>query len=402
MTSSLSWLDYSERDRRQALDVVDLLRERSTVDELGLGLVRDAFADLLFPGTSTIQTRARYFLFIPWIYLELERLRVPSIQAASRARKAEITLIEALAESGESSGVIGIQARKTLKRLPSNVYWNGLLTWGIRLFPGSQAQYEQSLDGFYVSPRRILFDDDDNPVVGRRLTNWDPNLPVPFESPLGATLRLQRTEAEYLRERIIVSHSNSMLASVVERGRPSDQSFPWMHPQMTEFGDPVSELLLQARRFSEGMHGAQLLYNLMLAEASGNEERVGSYGDSLKEWANSLGAQERAFAEWDRARFWGIVVEGGARITHRTRHFIDAWLDLALSPRGARGAANRSEARRLIQEREHQLKGPRARLENRQALSLWQGESGSAQIDYRWPVTQDIVNDILKGLEPDA
>jgi hypothetical protein len=67
MSSTLTWLDYSDRDRRRALDVVDLLRESSTVDELGLGLVRDAFADLLFPGTSTIQTRARYFLFVPWI-----------------------------------------------------------------------------------------------------------------------------------------------------------------------------------------------------------------------------------------------------------------------------------------------------------------------------------------------
>ena len=61
MTAILAWLDYSERDRKRALDVVGLLREPSTVDELGLGPVRDAFADLLFPGASTIQTRARYF-----------------------------------------------------------------------------------------------------------------------------------------------------------------------------------------------------------------------------------------------------------------------------------------------------------------------------------------------------
>ena len=87
MTATIAWLDYSERDRRRALDVVDLLREPSTVDELGLAAVRDAFADLLFPGTSTIQTRARYFLFVPWQYLELERLRIPSRQAGARGRR---------------------------------------------------------------------------------------------------------------------------------------------------------------------------------------------------------------------------------------------------------------------------------------------------------------------------
>ena len=45
MASTLSWLDYSERDRRKALDVVDLFREQATRDELGIGTVRDALAD---------------------------------------------------------------------------------------------------------------------------------------------------------------------------------------------------------------------------------------------------------------------------------------------------------------------------------------------------------------------
>ncbi len=61
MASSLTWLDYSDQQRRQMLDVIHLFAEQTTRDELGLGSVRDALADLLFPGTSTIQTRARYF-----------------------------------------------------------------------------------------------------------------------------------------------------------------------------------------------------------------------------------------------------------------------------------------------------------------------------------------------------
>jgi hypothetical protein len=68
MMSAFVWLDYSERERRKMLDVVDLFREHDTRDELGVGSVRDAFADMLFPGTSTIMTRARYFLLVPWTY----------------------------------------------------------------------------------------------------------------------------------------------------------------------------------------------------------------------------------------------------------------------------------------------------------------------------------------------
>ncbi|MGB6753954.1 MAG: DUF6361 family protein [Xanthobacteraceae bacterium] len=54
--SSFVWLDYSERERRKMLDVVDLFKEHETRDELGLAAIRDQ----LFPGTSTIMTRARY------------------------------------------------------------------------------------------------------------------------------------------------------------------------------------------------------------------------------------------------------------------------------------------------------------------------------------------------------
>jgi len=78
-------LDYSERERRKMLDVVDLFREHDTRDELGVGSVRDAFADMLFPGTSTIMTRARYFLLVAWTYQRLERLQVRSAEAAARA-----------------------------------------------------------------------------------------------------------------------------------------------------------------------------------------------------------------------------------------------------------------------------------------------------------------------------
>src|SRR5581483_10818372 len=122
MPSTFAWLDHSEEQRRQMLDVLDLFREKTTVDELGLGTIRDAFADLLFPGTSAPQTRARYFLFVPWIYLRLEEQKTPSAEVGRKARRAEIELVDRLLDAGESDGVIGRLARADLQRLPSNIY----------------------------------------------------------------------------------------------------------------------------------------------------------------------------------------------------------------------------------------------------------------------------------------
>jgi len=397
MTALLAWLDYSERDRKRALDVVGLLREPSTVDELGLGPVRDAFADMLFPGTSTIQTRARYFLFVPWQYAELERLRVPAHQAPVRGRRAELELVDALADGGQRQGVIGIQARRTLKRLPSSVYWSGLLSWGIRQFPGSQWQYHQSLDWFYAG-RRALLDDDRNLVDGAPATNWDRGLPTaPRGFPTGATFDLTAAEARYLRERIIVSHRDSLLAFLVSECEPTGVAFAWEHPQHSRFREPFSEQLAHARLFSEGMHGAQLLYNLLLAEAAGNDEWTGSFAAAMEGWADLISLRARAFGSWDRRRFWEVAAQGGARITRRTRQFTDSWLGLVAGADPAE-LAGMEPARQLVRDRERELKGPRARLQNRQALLLWRGDAGSRQMDFRWAVAQTIVNDILDGL----
>jgi len=46
---------------------MDLFAVEPSRDELGPGGVRDALSDLMVPGTSTIQTRLRQMLFVPWL-----------------------------------------------------------------------------------------------------------------------------------------------------------------------------------------------------------------------------------------------------------------------------------------------------------------------------------------------
>ena len=117
MPSKFGWVDFAEEDRRKMLDVIHLFRDRDTRDELGIGTIRDSFSDYFFPGTSTIQTKARYMLFIPWIYIDLERKKVPSSTIAEKARATEIRLIFALFEGGEKEGVIGGEPLKNCQAI---------------------------------------------------------------------------------------------------------------------------------------------------------------------------------------------------------------------------------------------------------------------------------------------
>ena len=232
MASVFTWLDYSEHEQRKMLDVISALRETDTRDELGIGIVRDALADLLFPGTSTVQTRVRYFLFVPWIYLDLQRRRTPSDQIAAAARRKEIDLIDALAASDDPSGTIGIEARRSLQRLPSNIYWQGLAQWGIRIFPGSQAQYHAFQDNFYASQTRSQRNDDGEPVDGSTGRNWHGGLPAPPQDfPRVASFALTAEEASYLYERIMTRLPGTLLAFLVDLREPTDPTaFAWESP----------------------------------------------------------------------------------------------------------------------------------------------------------------------------
>jgi hypothetical protein len=58
MSSMFTWVDFAEDDRRKMADVIALFAEKDTRDELGLGGVRDTFADLLFPAHFVMEPTA--------------------------------------------------------------------------------------------------------------------------------------------------------------------------------------------------------------------------------------------------------------------------------------------------------------------------------------------------------
>src|SRR5580698_206809 len=150
MQPTLAWLDFNSAEREPTQRVLALFEERDTRDELGLGGIRDSFADHFFPGTSTIQTRLRYLFFIPWIYQDLEKRRTPSREVAARARKLELDLTEPLLQAhGGDAGVFGRVARERLKRLPSSVYWAALRQYDICRYQGGREDFHRDFESLW-------------------------------------------------------------------------------------------------------------------------------------------------------------------------------------------------------------------------------------------------------------
>jgi len=388
-------------------DVLDLFRERDTRDELGIGVIRDAFADLLFPGTTTIQTRARYFLFVPWIYLNLEHKRVPVSRFEIRLRQDENYLARCLLASGESDGVIGRVAGDKLQRTPSNIYWLGLQSWGIRLFPGGQAEYHRSIDSFHASIGRALAAREEHSEDFAVRRNWHGGVPkAPEGFPEGATLALAAEEARYLCERIAAAETTSgqesMLAYLARAAGPTECEFAWMHPLAPAAPPHIRRWLGHMRGFSETIHGGALLYNLMLARLDRREQLTKQYEEALADWRQMIDEREEELAGWDRGDFWTLVGESGAMVSRWTREFVDAWLEIALDPARRARLTDDLGAQRLIEQRERRLKRGRARLVSKRALESWSGYSGTGRLAYRWSVASRLLGDIYVGLDDDA
>ena len=404
--SSLTWLDSSEHERRSVLELVSALNEPGTLDELGIGTIRDTVADKLFPGMSTIQTRARYFLFIPWL---LQMVEEGSPRGAEeRARRLQMQLRDALvmAHGPNETGVIGREAGAALQRWPLDIYWLGMARWGIRRYPGSISSYFASMGR--PSPWRLLGRALDEPVEGRRDEAAD-SLPghwasIPLQPdgfPEVASFALTTDEARFLQERVVLTHPDSLLAHILQTGERVDvnsATYPWDHPTAHTAPASVWEWLHDARLFSLVHQGAVFLYNLMLARKLDNEERIDELSTKLAAWSESIASAD--LERWNRASMWERLLGANPRLRPRTREFADRWYDLT-SMQNSGSIGDSAEAQRLIREREHVLKGARARLTYAEARDRRRGFPTSARLEFRWTQVQRITSDIMSALEQD-
>jgi hypothetical protein len=403
MPSSLSWIDYDQAARERTLRILSLFHERDSRDELGLGGIRDSFADQFFPGTTTIQTRLRYMLFIPWIYKRLEEKQIPTPEFAAQAEKIERSLTKPLMASDDQSGVFGKTAGNQLKRLPSSVYWAGLGSWGIRKLDLTQDQYHRQIGLIYRKRAEYKslykdgknYKDDEDRVPPAGTMTWHPRLPqTPKGFPDKVDFLLTREEAEFLLERITRSHPDSLFAHLALHCSLADVDVLWHHPDSATFRPEHKKLLDHARLFSDSMHGAALLYNLQLTETKELPEKVEEYRRLIGNWAGNL--EIGALRRWDLKDLWDLTIGHGHTITPATRRFVEAWVQTAIDRPSK--IADDGHARQLIETRERHLKGARSRFANRRALEQWGGQSGTRRLVYRWPNTKVFLKDLNQGL----
>ena len=404
--SSVTWLDFSETHQQKLNEALKNFEEKGTVDDLGFGSIRDVISGSFFPGTSVLQTRAKYFLLIPWVYQYAESRWGNQLQA--KAADLERKLIAALMESDDTDGVIGSSRGKDLKNLPSSIYWSGLQTFGIFLLKGRGIRHyarmsNKSSDGTEFEGE---FDQ-----VSKSFWNKLPSAPPEFFSFKFAELALTKEEAVWLSERFMSAQSilgrPNLLSELVRSIQNNDHSFldsnyVWDVTFSDQVDRDLRSLVEHSRHFSQLAHGASLLYNLMLTEALTEKGREISfefdYPDRLSEWI--LESKSSGLMQWcgEINLFWDCLDALDNKIPEKAKIFVTQLARL-IATDGLDGFTSNQDIRDLIKEREKNHKRHQARFFNDSRLNAYQGEAGLRPMNFRWNLVCRLFSDIATAYE---
>jgi hypothetical protein len=396
----IGWIDYGSRDRNKILSILSLLSTPEAVDELGIGVVRDGFANILFPGTSTIQTRAKYFLLVPYIMMELERENILSPKSfLDRLSKEEIALISLL-KKDNAKGVFGGRAGERLQRKPSSIYWNGFYTFGI-----FQNYARLSLNGYVRAvcalkrEKRLLSaighiekseGTGDADMYFSACGFW--RVPPPPENwRENVTMELTVEEASFLRERIIKSeHSKDSLLAYILRNKiyeVKDYYDISIIEKKIKLPQTIHKDYKMALDFAEFIYGANIRYNVILSGCK-NDLANEEWGIWYRSVTNGFIQNYDIYEAVNR-----LSIRGYNRA--RLLPFIGKWKEAVLTG----DAAVMDE---LIIAREIELKGKeRAKLSS-ENFSWREGVwLGGGKLQYRFPNSRRLIEDIFNGLGGD-
>jgi len=397
-TVKIGWIDYSEEHKNRVIDVLDIFKKPGTIDKLGIGIIRDAFSEKLFPGTSTIQTRAKYLLFIPYIMRQIELKRpIDPQEFLTQLHKEEINLISKLKGGQDRDGIIGIDAGKNLQRKPSSIYWSGLRTFDIFTDQKlslkeyvvevcSQNKHRHSISALGNSNDETKQDEsDDFDVAYDGLSRHYWRIPENFKDwKREIKMGLYSGEAVFLRDRIVEKCRNSLLGYVLDNDVTS-----FIDPAITGINDlrvlkgilPIHlwDLCAMAISFANFIEGAHIRYNVILSK---------SKTDKVEKWNNWF---EHA-SENNNIDLVGMFCYLQINDTKGTLSFLKDYQSF-ISLKDLKGLDD------LLTKRERRLKSPaRAKLCQVETYPYKDWE-GIEKIDYRLRVAKKICADIFNGLE---
>lgn len=409
--SQIGWIDFSPSHRDKIGAALDLLRPEGMVDELGLGSLRDGMANQMFPGISTIQTRAKYFFIVPYILYEFQHLinngQARGKTASKYLEQREYEIMWQLADyynHQDNFGVIGVTKYKPQKiiRRPSAIYWNGINIYGFLVSGGlstevflrkaSKGEFETLLSAMSDTDEQTDDADAEHENIFKLKifpsNDWHEEL----------TLDLQPLEADFFYHSIMSIAKGKLLSLLLSNEKV--WSIYYTSESFMEFAEVVQSILpdnyikeelILAHDFSELMYGAHICYNCLLQEAAfGNAV----YEKDWKEWLQYLPENMLSYKNFDLNRLLSYTLHP----KKATVEFVKCWWELVNA-----SSIDIVKRNALVEAQEYNVKRSKARLRFKKFDEIKEEKwVGLRYFDYRFRNAQTIIHDIKQGLISNA
>lgn len=397
----IGWIDFTREDRKKALTILQTLQEEGAIDELGIGVIRDAFANYFFPGTSTLHTRAKYLLIVP--YIVHDALAHRKGKSADRVivdidRRERACAEKMLAKGRNNDRIIGRNALRNgdwVKRPPSDIYWNGIRTYEIF----RTCDYpDMSLDDFIRfsckrmdDPERFMgkdksSGDEDYDDVDAHVANVFPFFDIGELYEDGwdddPQIELTKREARYLRRKMLSAPkvSTSLMGYVLANSIDVEKypDFRALYEGLRkELPEDISEAMKMASDFNYLIFAARVRYNWILTGGEGEE--------AARLW-------KQCVADIDKIALVDLEMIRAAKMMVRCREDVFVFLRKL---KAAFLTRNWDLADALIKQQEVEIKGEdRAKLRHpgKVAEGSW---VGGYNLDYRMRDAGAILKDIM-------
>lgn len=219
----LGYVTFSSEEQQLVHNVLQQINQ-GAIDELGLGRIRDAFSDQMFPGMSTLHRKSKYFVLLPALYDQLAKTNIADRKAIPEfIRKWEINMTISMLKyanehniptegiTGNSIGIDNLRKGEFVKIRPTSIYLSSLKFFGLvddtmnltdLIWQQSLKNHEASVKG-----RRTKNDEDPDETDGNIGANPNFFAFPSYDFSKESTISLQLTvyEAQILKQKIIAS-----------------------------------------------------------------------------------------------------------------------------------------------------------------------------------------------------
>lgn len=405
----IGYINFSQEERNNIYKVIQAIRDHQAIDELGIGRIRDAFSNEMFPGMSTLQNRAKYFVLLPALYLSAEHEKYNNVnEVRQHILDLEIRLTRQLLngtpDASERRGITGStvinQAEKSSSRYvkydPSYIYWGGLVTFGMVKTDGNiyqliyeRSQKNQNKPARWRSSTNDDFESQDDEGgtgdfqlcdAGGMKYNFDGKTPIPIQ--------LTKQEAEFIKRQIITSDSSkdSLLAYIL-RNEDLPLVSNWLDLGEIWQGLPNNFRIAYtlSARFSRFIYLLRTFYNYIYDKKMGNTDKADETLNRFVEY------RDEKLQLLTRQKIGEVI------------SYVDSRVDDYPVKNFCMNAAEYVEDNDLeklencIVRREKKTKGAvRAKLTNWKKY-VGQEHADAGILDFRWSLVYSMINEIRKG-----